>query len=258
MSERLRHGNIGDQHHASHGANSASVLSVQDLHAGYGAQTVLRGVSLEVQAGAITGLLGPNGHGKTTLLRCVSGLLQPLKGQVQFKGQNLMGLRPEWIAAQGLGQVPQGDMLFSRMSVQDNLLMGAYLRPAWVHRETNLRRVFALFPRLQERLQQSAGTLSGGERRMLSIGRGLMSCAQLLMIDEPSLGLAPKVIEDIYVAIVRLAEEGMPILLVEESVERVAEVCRQVYLLDDGLIRWQGTAAELDGNADLISAYLGS
>ena len=258
MSDAPRQGSLSAQWSASSGTASSSVLLVQDLYAGYGAHTVLRGITIEVRAGAITGLLGPNGHGKTTLLRCASGLIKPKRGRIEFKGCELTGRQPEWIAAQGLGQVPQGDMLFGQMSVQDNLLMGAYLAPAWAQREANLCRVFALFPRLQERLQQSAGTLSGGERRMLSIGRGLMSCAELLMIDEPSLGLAPKVIEDIYVAIVRLADEGMPILLVEESVERVAEVCRQVYLLDDGLIRWQGTAAELDGNAELISTYLGS
>lgn len=235
-----------------------NVLEVRDLHAGYGAQAVLRGVDLNVAAGTITGLLGPNGHGKTTLLRCVSGLLKPFKGSVRLNGAELTNQEPEWIAARNLGQVPQGDMLFARMSVQDNLLMGAYLRPAWAAREASLKRVFALFPRLRERLKQNAGTLSGGERRMLSIGRALMSCAQLLMIDEPSLGLAPKVIEDIYTAIVRLAADGLTILLVEESVERVAEVCRQVYLLDDGQIRWQGKAAELDGNTDLISTYLGS
>lgn len=234
-----------------------SILSVQNLEAGYGLQKILKGVSLEVPPGQITGLLGPNGHGKTTLLRSISGLIKPSAGHIEFEGAAIAGRPAERIAALGLGHVPQGDLVFGRMSVQDNLLMGAYLPHAYAQRDKSFERVFSLFPRLRERLRQSASTLSGGERRMLSIGRGLMSCAKMLMIDEPSLGLAPMVIEDIYAAIRSLAGQGLPILLVEESVERVAETCQQVYLLDDGMIRWQGQAGELESSTDLISTYLG-
>ncbi len=207
--------------------------------------------------GSLVTLIGPNGHGKTTLLRAVSGLVRPTSGQILFEGQSLAKLEAHQIVERGIVHVPQGDMIFPDMTVFENLLMGAYLPSANAQVETRLEEIFTLLPRLAERRSQISSTLSGGERRMLGIGRGLMTGGKILMIDEPSLGLAPLLIEQIYQVIANLKASGRTLLLVEENASRVEHLAERVHLLDDGRIVWQGAASELAGNDELLSTYLG-
>lgn len=235
----------------------ASLLELRGVSAGYGGQQVLRDVSFEVAEGSLVTLIGPNGHGKTTLLRCVSGLVRPTSGEIRFEGQPLTKLKAHQVVERGIVHVPQGDMIFPDMSVLDNLLMGAYLLSANAQVGVRLEEIFSLLPRLAERRSQVSSTLSGGERRMLGIGRGLMTGGKILMIDEPSLGLAPLVIEQIYQVITDLKTSGRTILLVEENASRVENLAERVHLLDDGRIVWQGSASELAGNDELITTYLG-
>jgi branched-chain amino acid transport system ATP-binding protein len=237
---------------------SSPLLSVSSVVAGYGLSQVLNDVSLTVGAGEIVALLGPNGHGKTTLLRVISGLVVPSSGAITFAGEALAARRPDQIVARGVIHIPQGDLIFADMSVQENLLLGAFIKEAYGHRTEQLEKVFAMFPRLRERAGQTASTLSGGERRMLAIGRGLMSRARIILLDEPSLGLAPLVIEEIYATINLLKESGYSILLVEENPERVIDVADRVYLMDHGEIVWFGKGADMLANDTLISTYLGA
>ena len=232
-------------------------LHIKDLKAGYGGLGVLKGISLDVPQGAVVALIGPNGHGKSTLLKCISGLVNARSGSVDFEGSSLVGLRPHQIVARGIRHIPQGDLIFPDMSVYDNLMMGAYLPEAYAQASQRLAEVFALLPRLDERQQQVGSTLSGGERRMLAIGRGLMGGGRLLMIDEPSLGLAPLVIDQIYEVITRLQQKGLTILLVEENASRIVGVAESVYLLDDGQLVWQGTPTELEASEGILATYLG-
>jgi branched-chain amino acid transport system ATP-binding protein len=232
-------------------------LHIENLKAGYGGLVVLKGVSLDVTQGAVVALIGPNGHGKSTLLKCISGLVQIRSGTIDFEGSSLVGLRPHRIVERGIRHIPQGDLIFPDMSVYDNLMMGAYLPEAYSQASQRLEEVFALLPRLDERQQQMGSTLSGGERRMLAIGRGLMGGGRLLMIDEPSLGLAPLVIDQIYEVIARLQQKGLTILLVEENASRIVGVAESVYLLDDGQLVWQGTPTELEASEGILATYLG-
>jgi branched-chain amino acid transport system ATP-binding protein len=233
------------------------MLQVSDLQAGYGGSQVLHGVSLHVQDGEAVVILGPNGHGKTTLLRAISGLIQPTGGRVELEGREITRLEPEAIVAAGVVHIPQGDLLFPEMTVLENLLMGAYRSDAWRERNTKAERVFALFPRLAERKKQLARSLSGGERRMLALGRGLMSKARIFMIDEPSLGLAPLVIEQVYETIREIRRTGLSILLVEENANHITGLADRVYLLEAGTLVREGTADELLQNEALLAAYLG-
>ena len=233
------------------------MLQVNDLQAGYGGSQVLHGVSLHVQDGEAVVILGPNGHGKTTLLRAISGLIQPTGGHVALEGREITRLEPEVIVAAGVVHIPQGDLLFPEMTVMENLLMGAYRSDAWRERNKKAERVFALFPRLAERKKQLARSLSGGERRMLALGRGLMGDARIFMIDEPSLGLAPLVIEQVYETIREIRRTGLPILLVEENANHIAGLADRVYLLEAGTLVQEGTAEELLQNEALLAAYLG-
>lgn len=237
---------------------SEALLEIRGLDAGYGPQPVLHGIDLNVDEGRVSAVIGPNGHGKSTLLRAVSGLLGDCRGQVRLGGEELCGRPADRIVAAGVVHIPQGDLVFPEMSVLDNLLMGAYLPEAAAHAEQRLAEVYALLPRLEERREQIASTLSGGERRMLGIGRGLMTGGRILMLDEPSLGLAPIVIEQIYQVIEQLKAEGRTIVMVEENPSRAMEVADEIHLLDNGRFVWSGTPAELSDNLDVLETYLGS
>jgi branched-chain amino acid transport system ATP-binding protein len=235
-----------------------ALLTLDQITCGYGANQVLRGVSLEVAEGSLTAIIGPNGHGKTTLLRAISGLVPLGAGTINFGGRPLHRSRPDEIVAAGIVHVPQGDLLFPEMSVLENLQMGAYLPEAAQQMHRRLEEVFALLPKLKERRQQIASTLSGGERRMVGIGRGLMAGGRLLMLDEPSLGLAPIVIDQIYEVIATLTQTGRTILLVEENAARIADKAAQVALLDNGQFAWTGRGADLMARPKILETYLGA
>jgi branched-chain amino acid transport system ATP-binding protein len=234
------------------------MLEIENLSAGYGNQRVLHGVSLSLGDGQLVSVLGPNGHGKTTLLRCISGIVHPTTGHIRLDREEIGGLRIDQIVHRGVVHIPQGDLIFPQMSVLENLLMGAYLETNPATTKQRLDQVYGLLPHLRERQHQIANTLSGGERRMLAIGRGLMIGGKTLLIDEPSLGLAPLAIDLIYQVLTNLKAEGRSILLVEENASRVADVADVAYLLDDGRIVWQGLAQQMWDNAELIETYLGA
>ena len=232
-------------------------LEVRDLHAGYAGSEVLFGVSLTVGSGEAVVVLGPNGHGKTTLLRAVSGLVRPTAGTVELEGERISGRQPEAIAAAGVIHIPQGDMLFPEMTVYENLVMGAYVKPAWRERQLKLERVYELFPWLPQRRDQLARSLSGGERRMLALARGLMADARVLIIDEPSLGLAPVITEQIYAAIRGIKEGGLAILLADENANHLAGLADRVYLLETGTFVREAPADRILADEALLAAYLG-
>ena len=233
------------------------LLELDHVTAGYHGQAVLRDISLAIADGTVVTIIGPNGHGKSTLLRTISGLVQPMSGEVRFDGQSLRGRKVHDIVALGVVHIPQGDLIFPDMTVRDNLLMGAYLPDAHAEAATRIAEIFSLLPKLEERQNQIARTLSGGERRMLGIGRGLMTGGRILLVDEPSLGLAPIVIDQIYAVITRLKEEGRTILLVEENVSRVSEIAESIHLLDNGSFVWQGAPEELQLHQEILETYLG-
>ena len=233
------------------------MLRVQDLHAGYAGSEVLHGVDISVDEGEGVVILGPNGHGKTTLLRAISGLVRPTAGVVEFDGEIISDRRADQIAAAGVVHIPQGDLLFPEMTVQENLLMGAYLRNSWRERKERLARVVSLFPWLGERKDQLARSLSGGERRMLAIGRGLMGKARVLLVDEPSLGLAPVITEQIYESIGEIKRSGLAVLLADENANHIAAFADRVYLLETGTLVREGPADSLLRDEALLAAYLG-
>lgn len=235
-----------------------SVLSVEGLSAGYGAVTVINDVNLKVGRGETVVLIGPNGHGKTTVLKTITGLIHPRAGRVTRGGVRIDGLSAEKITEMGVIHVPQGDRLFADLTVEENLLMGAFPRNAWRSRAESLERVSAIFPILAERRNQRARTLSGGERRQVGIGRGLMRKPSLLIIDEPSLGLAPVIVQTVYDAIARIAADGdTSVLLAEENFRHIEELADTVCVLEMGRIIRSGTPAELAGDPEIASAYLG-
>lgn len=236
---------------------TAPLLQVRNLTAGYGGLVVLRGISFDVGERSVVALIGPNGHGKSTLLKCISGLVTPWAGEIILDGQSLVGQKPHHVVERGIHHIPQGDLIFPDMTIYDNLMMGAYLPVAYAKAKTRLEEIFQLLPRLRERQQQIGSTLSGGERRMLSIGRGLMGGGRILMIDEPSLGLAPLVIDQIYEVITNLQKEGLTILIIEENASRIVGVADRVYLLDDGKLVWQGSTDELAASEGVLATYLG-
>lgn len=236
---------------------STPLLALDGVTAGYQGRTVLRQVSMSLAEGAFVAIIGPNGHGKTTLLRAISGLVPVEEGTVSLAGRRLERLRPDEIVAAGIVHVPQGDLLFPEMTVLENLQMGAYLPAADTRMAESLDMVFGLLPKLAERQGQVASTLSGGERRMVGIGRGLMAGGRVLMLDEPSLGLAPIVIDQIYEVIGRLRAAGRTVLLVEENVTRVVDTADHIYLLDNGQFVWNGAGVELMSRPEIVETYLG-
>ena len=214
-------------------------------------------MSLNVPEGALITIIGPNGHGKTTLLRCISGIVPIDDGRIVFDGKQIDGSRVDEIVKLGMVHIPQGDLLYPDMTVDDNLLMGGYLIKSVTQLENRREKVLDLFPTLSERKKQIASTLSGGERRMLAMGRGLMTGAKILLLDEPSLGLAPVVIEKIFETIRKLNKDGQTILLIEENVSRAISVSDHIYLLDEGQIAWEGSGHDLSGNEQLMEVFLG-
>jgi branched-chain amino acid transport system ATP-binding protein len=233
------------------------MLTVTDLNAGYGDAEVLHSISLTVNEGEAVIVLGPNGHGKTTLLRTISGLIRPTGGQVKFYDKVISGLSASDIVAEGVVHIPQGDLVFPEMTVLENLLMGAYRAAAWRERSQKLANIFELFPILDERKSQLARSLSGGERRMLAVGRGLMGKARILMIDEPSLGLAPLIIENLFKTIREINRNGQTILLVDENADHVKGLADRVYLLESGSLIREGTAEAMLRDEALLATYLG-
>jgi len=233
------------------------MLEVKGLVAGYAGSEVLHGIDLVVNDGEGVIVLGPNGHGKTTLLRAITGLLPPRAGQVLLDGTDITRWRPDVIAAAGVVHIPQGDLLFPDMTVTENLLMGAYHRPTWAERKERMERVYELWPWLKQRGSQLTRTLSGGERRMLALGRGLMAKAKILLIDEPSLGLAPLTTEQIYASIRKVKESGIALLLADENANHVTGLADRVYLLETGSLVREGPADKLLNDQALLESYLG-
>ncbi len=234
----------------------SNLLTIEGLRAGYGAVEVLRGVDLHMAPGELVALLGSNGAGKTTLNSVVSGLVPTWAGRVVFDGQDLTGAHYRRVVQAGLIQVPEGRKVFPNLSVLENLELGAFTR-ARARRAENLLRVFDTFPRLRERQSQLAGTMSGGEQQMLAIGRGLMAEPKLLILDEPSLGLSPLLVEEMFALIAQLRASGLAVLLVEQNVGQSLEIADRAYVMENGSIRFSGTSQELLASDTLRQAYLG-
>lgn len=240
-------------------SGSTPILDVRGLWAGYGDSMVVRDLDLSVDAGQVVVMIGPNGHGKTTFLRAVSGLIKPSRGEVWFAGERIDGKKAEYVAQLGLVHIMQGDGLFADMTVEENLLMGAFPSTSWGARHGALERVYALFPQVKDRRSQRTRTLSGGERRLVGLGRGLMRDARLLMIDEPSLGLAPVMIDTVYGAIREIRERlDTTILLVEENFTHIGGLADVVHVLEVGGIVRSGSLEELASDRTVVETYLGT
>ena len=233
-----------------------ALLEIQGLRGGYGRVEVLRGVDLRVNAGEMVALLGSNGAGKSTLNKMVCGLCPAWSGSVRFDGQDLSGAHYREVVKAGLIQVPEGRKVFPNLSVLENLELGSFTR-ARERRASNLEKVFGIFPRLRERIRQNAGTMSGGEQQMLAIGRGLMAEPVLLILDEPSLGLSPLLVEEMFTLIRELRDGGLAVLLVEQNVGQSLEIADRAYVLENGSVRFSGKPDELLGSDELRRAYLG-
>ena len=233
-----------------------ALLEVTGLKSGYGAAEVLRGIDLAIEPGEIVALLGSNGAGKSTFNNTICGIVPARAGQVRFDGTDVSRADHTRTVAAGLIQVPEGRRIFPNLDVRENLELGAYRRGG-ANRLRNIERVYATFPRLKERITQKAGTLSGGEQQMLAIGRGMMAEPKLLILDEPSLGLSPLLVEELFGLIGKLNAEGLAILLVEQNVAQSLDIAKRAYVMENGAIRFQGTPAELLANPDLKRAYLG-
>ena len=232
------------------------MLSVCDLHVSYGAIKAVRGISFDIKQGEIVTLIGANGAGKSTTLNTVAGLIRPDSGSIEFKGQSIVGVKSHKVVERGMALCPEGRRVFSQMRVSENLDMGGYTRSDAENRET-LQRVYERFPRLKERMGQMAGTLSGGEQQMLAMGRALMSKPDLLMLDEPSMGLAPILVQEIFDIIKELNAVGTTILLVEQNANMALSIADRAYVLEIGTIKKTGTGADLLQDDDVRKAYLG-
>ncbi|MGD0152918.1 MAG: ABC transporter ATP-binding protein [Thermacetogeniaceae bacterium] len=235
----------------------AAVLSLNNIDTYYGSIHALRGVSLEVEDGEIVTLIGSNGAGKTTTLKTISGLLKPKNGEIRFKGELISNLPAHEVAARGVAHAPEGRKIFPRLTVQENLEMGSFRIKEQARITKSMQTVFELFPRLQERRHQKGGTLSGGEQQMLAIGRALMSEPAILLLDEPSMGLAPMLVDHIFQVIGELKERGITILLVEQNAHKALKIAHRGYVLQNGEIALSGSGEELLHNSMVIDAYLG-
>ena len=233
------------------------MLKIDNIDVYYGAIHALKGISLEVKEGEIVTLIGANGAGKSTTLRTISGLLKPKTGSITFLGQNIEGVRAHEIVKKGISQVPEGRRVFAEMTVMENLDLGAFVRKDKAGIQQDLKHVFELFPRLEERKNQSAGTLSGGEQQMLAMGRALMSRPKLLLLDEPSMGLAPLLFKEIFNIIVDINKSGTTVLLVEQNANMALSIANRAYVLETGRITLSGSAKELAASEDVRKAYLG-
>ena len=234
-----------------------ALLELRDVHTYYGAIHALRGVTLDVEEGEIVTLIGSNGAGKSTTLRTISGLLRPRQGEIHLRGERIDGRRPHEIVAMGVCQSPEGRRVFSRMSVHENLEMGAFVRKDRANLAAEYTRVYELFPRLNERREQRAGTLSGGEQQMLAIGRALMAAPKVLLLDEPSMGLAPILVEQIFAIVKTINEQGTTVLLVEQNALQALGIAQRGYILQTGEVVLRDTAAKLRQDEGVRKAYLG-
>jgi branched-chain amino acid transport system ATP-binding protein len=234
-----------------------ALLELQGVDAFYGRVQALHGVTMHVDKGEVVALIGSNGAGKTTTLRTISGLMHPVRGKVIFDGQDISGTSASKIVGMGICQSPEGRRLFPRMTVEDNLLMGAYTRRDRANIGKDMLHVFELFPRIEERRRQIAGTLSGGEQQMLAMGRALMARPKVLMLDEPSLGLAPILVDTIFAVIKEINSEGTPVLLVEQNASKALGAANRAYVLETGVVAKEGTGKELLESEDVQKAYLG-
>jgi branched-chain amino acid transport system ATP-binding protein len=234
-----------------------ALLELDGVNAFYGRIQALRNVTIQVEKGEVVALIGSNGAGKTTTLRTISGLMHPNTGTIKFEGRDISHIRPSRIVGLGISQSPEGRRLFPRMSVIDNLFMGAYTRTDRAGITTDMDRVFKLFPRLQERRTQIAGTLSGGEQQMLAMGRSLMAQPKLLMLDEPSLGLAPILVETIFSIVREINAQGTTVLLVEQNAHKALEVAHRGYVLETGVVVQTGRGTDLLASEEVQKAYLG-
>ena len=234
-----------------------SILHVEDLNVYYGSIHAVKGISFDVEEGEIVTLIGANGAGKSTTLNTVAGLLKPREGKVEFEGESLLGIPPHKIVSRGMALCPEGRRVFLQMSVRDNLEMGAFTRTNSAEVADSLEMVFERFPRLKEREGQSAGTLSGGEQQMLSMGRALMSKPRLLMLDEPSMGLAPILVQEIFNIIKALHDAGTTVLLVEQNARMALSIADRAYVLETGKVSMSGNAADLANDERVKQAYLG-
>jgi branched-chain amino acid transport system ATP-binding protein len=232
------------------------MLEIRQLHAGYGSIEILRGIDLDVAAGEIVAVLGSNGVGKSTLNNNISALYRPFSGSIRFEGQEMVGLSSSEVVRRGLIHVPEGRRIFPNLNVRENLELGSLVRGK-ARRVQNIERVVGIFPRLKERFDQLAGTLSGGEQQMLAIGRGLMSEPSLLIMDEPSLGLSPLLVEQMFELIQRINREGMPILLMEQNAVQTLAIAHRAYIIENGEIAMQGKASDLVRDPQLRKNYLG-
>jgi branched-chain amino acid transport system ATP-binding protein len=233
------------------------MLEVHDLHVAYGAAPALRNVSLDVRDGEMLAVVGPNGAGKTTLINTLAGLLRAERGRIVLDGQDITEWPPHRFCAAGVALVPEGRRLFTGMSVLENLELGSYLPAAKAHRSESLAAALTLFPALRERLQSPAGELSGGQQQMVAIARALMARPRLLLLDEPSLGLAPRLVDDMFAAICRINAEGTAVLLVEQNVAMAMQVCTRAYVLEEGRIVAEGEPQALLARPEIQRAYLG-
>ena len=233
------------------------MLEVRSIDAGYGRFQALFGIDLDVKAGEAVGVIGPNGAGKTTLMRVISGLIRPTKGSIRMQGTDVLATPAHRIVSLGIAHVPENRRLFPRLSVEDNLRMGAFMPEARARYRERMDFVFDLFPRMKERRNQLAGTMSGGEQQMCAIGRALMSDPKLLLLDEPSAGLAPVVVQQVFELVKRIRAGGLTVLIVEQNVQQVLQVVDRAYLLEAGSIRASGASADLLADDSIRQAYLG-